>query len=216
MTGPQTPKKQTRNTFVFAKDKHGNHIGPQDVAQPSATFLAETIWQDCTQGIDATPDWNIVNTIEDYNITRITMTELIEVLAKFKRRKAPGPDRTRMEFFKEMGHDNLHKLLETLNDWWDNENMEIGALQAKVVLIFKKGDTSNLDNYRPISFLNSIYTIFAVIIQRRIADNLDPHLQPTQLPSINLSAKLKKKVNNTDSRSTRGNVNSSEHMVLPP
>ena len=53
-------------------------------------------------------------------------------------------------------------------------------LQARVVLIFKKGDRSDMANYRPISLLNSIYKIFAAIIQKRLAEGLDVYLQKTQ------------------------------------
>ena len=57
--------------------------------------------------------------------------------------------------------------------FWTDEEM----LKARVVLIFKKGDTNKFENYRPISLLNTLYKILAVIIQRRIAQTLDKHLQ---------------------------------------
>ena len=46
--------------------------------------------------------------------------------------------------------------------------------------MYKKGDTSKMDNYRPISLLNSIYKIFAAIVHNRLADKLDKYLQKTQ------------------------------------
>ena len=73
--------------------------------------------------------------------------------------------------------DNLRKALEILNIWWRNEHIPRDALQARVVLIFKKGNTNDLGNYRPISLLNSLYKIFAAILQERIARRLDKHLQ---------------------------------------
>ncbi len=53
-------------------------------------------------------------------------------------------------------------------------------MRARVVLIYKKGDTSKYENYRPISLLNTLYKLFAAILQRRIAAKLDKHLQKTQ------------------------------------
>ena len=41
----------------------------------------------------------------------------------------------------------------------------IRFLNAQVVSIFKKGDTENIANYRPISLLNAIYKVFAEIIR---------------------------------------------------
>ena len=54
------------------------------------------------------------------------------------------------------------------------------VLQARVVMLYKKGDTSKLENFRPISLLNSLYKMFAAILLRRLADKLDRHLQKTQ------------------------------------
>ena len=85
-----------------------------------------------------------------------------------------------METFKEMDDENLEHLLEMINEWWEKEDIPEEILQARIVMIFKKGDTSNLNNYRPIALLNSIYKIIASIIQRRIAEKLDEKLQKTQ------------------------------------
>ena len=81
-----------------------------------------------------------------------------------------------MEVYKEMNDDALQILLYELNEWWKHEEVPVEYLRARVVLIFKKGDTNNLGNYRPISLLNSMYKIFTAIIQRRLADTIDPHL----------------------------------------
>ena len=69
--------------------------------------------------------------------------------------------------------------MELLNEWWNNEHIPEEDLRARVVLIFKKGDTSNFP-YRPISLLNATYKIFASIIQTRLEDKIEDHLQETQ------------------------------------
>jgi hypothetical protein len=53
-------------------------------------------------------------------------------------------------------------------------------LRARVVMIYKKGNTSKMENYRPISLLNAMYKIFAAVVQIRLAEQLDKHLQKTQ------------------------------------
>ena len=57
-----------------------------------------------------------------------------------------------------------------LNDWWRGENIPEDTLKARVVMIYKKGDTGKYEHYRPISLLNSIYKIFTAILQKRIAN----------------------------------------------
>ena len=49
-----------------------------------------------------------------------------------------------------------------------------------MVHIYKKGNTSDMANYRPISLLNTMYKLFAVIVQRRLADGIDDKLHKTQ------------------------------------
>ena len=79
-----------------------------------------------------------------------------------------------------MNEENLYRVLGLLNTWWREENIEAEELKARVVLIFKKGDSNKFENYRPISLLNTLYTFFAAILQRRISRTLDRHLQKTQ------------------------------------
>ena len=49
-----------------------------------------------------------------------------------------------------------------------------------VVVIFKEGDSSKFENYRPISLLNTTYKIMAAMIKSRIEEVIDPFLQDTQ------------------------------------
>ena len=51
---------------------------------------------------------------------------------------------------------------------------------ANVASIFKKGDTKKLENYKPISLLNTFYKILATVIQMRLASKIDKHIQKTQ------------------------------------
>ena len=67
-----------------------------------------------------------------------------------------------------------------LNKHWNKEPMPEELTQAQVILLFKKGDKNNLANYRPISLLNTNYKILTAILQKRISESLDEHLQSTQ------------------------------------
>eukprot|EP00975_Prorocentrum_lima_P024519 5154575-Prorocentrum_lima.AAC.1 len=51
------------------------------------------------------------------------MEELEKVLHKFKRHKAPGPDKVPMELYKLLPHKNKEQLLQQLNIWWLTETL---------------------------------------------------------------------------------------------
>ena len=97
-----------------------------------------------------------------------------------KRRKEAGPDGLLVDCYKEMTEDQLILVLQMINAWWNTSNIPDEVTQANVILIFKKGDKTNLNNYRPISLLNTNYKILTAILQKRLADVLDKHLQSTQ------------------------------------
>ena len=108
------------------------------------------------------------------------MEELETTIKQLKRRKRPGPDEIPIEYFKELDDENEQEVLNIMHEWWRNETMREGTTQARVVLIFKKGDRENLANYGPISLLNTFYKRMAAVIQNRLAIKLDEHLQKTQ------------------------------------
>ena len=114
------------------------------------------------------------------NTGEITIEDIVWAIRKLKRNKAAGPDGVPMEFFKEMTYENLERIRTIINAWWAGTPVPDSVTQAQVILLYKKGDKTDLSNYRPISLLNSIYKVYTAIIQQRIADALDHHLQPTQ------------------------------------
>lgn len=110
----------------------------------------------------------------------IEMEGLVRVIKKPKRGKTVGPDSIALGFLKQTETHNLLEVLELLSEWWNKEYIPDNTMQARVVLIFKKGDEEQPTNYRPISLLNTFYKLLAAIIQHSIAVKLDNHLQKTQ------------------------------------
>ena len=54
---------------------------------------------------------------------------------------------------------------------------------AQVVPIYKKGDTDEPSNYRPISLLNSFYQLYMILIRQRLQALLEDTLTKTQFGS---------------------------------
>ena len=51
---------------------------------------------------------------------------------------------------------------------------------AELVTLYQKGNVENPANYRPIALLNTLYKIYASLLQRRISMGLDQRLHETQ------------------------------------
>jgi hypothetical protein len=94
--------------------------------------------------------------------------------------KAGGPDGTTGEMFKHLLPEHSAVLHGIIRDWWEAEEIPIDLATARVVHLYKKGDTQDFANYRPISLLNIGFKIFAALIHKRIAGTLDAHIQQTQ------------------------------------
>ena len=110
----------------------------------------------------------------------ITKEELDAAIHRLKNRKSGGPDETAVEMFKAMGDEVRTIILTALNNWWNTETIDPEALRARVAHIYKKGNTSDLANYRPISLLNTMYKLFAAIVQTRLSNGIDHHMHNTQ------------------------------------
>ena len=84
----------------------------------------------------------------------------------------PGDDAVG-ELFKWPTPINRQYLLEAFNKFLDSQYIAPHHLQAVVVSIYKKNDSSQFENYRPISLLNTCYEVFAALIKERLDQGLD-------------------------------------------
>jgi hypothetical protein len=65
-----------------------------------------------------------------------------------------------MELLKWLDASNGTRLLDLINKWWTERKAPQELFVARVVPIFKKGETDDAANYRPISLLSSVYKIY--------------------------------------------------------
>eukprot|EP00973_Karenia_brevis_P080993 11234647-Karenia_brevis.AAC.1 len=109
--------------------------------------------------------------------------ELEQVLKKLRLRRSAGDDNIAPEFW----HICLDSsvlfswLLEFCNLVWRSEQIPHDWHRSQVACLFKKGDPSCPDNYRPISLLQIGYKIFSALILNRLkANGIDDKLWSTQ------------------------------------
>jgi hypothetical protein len=110
----------------------------------------------------------------------ITIEEIRMSIRKVKNNMSPEPDGIPVEFLKLLDDDGLELIRNILNNCWENEIMPDEMELAELVTLYKKGNVEDPANYRPIALLNTIYKLYAAILQKRLAAGLDEKLWETQ------------------------------------
>ena len=169
------------NRFKF-KNKHGELISEQDFAETAAEYFADVQW--------APPEDNQVDPqreqsplLEESNDmldTPFTLNELDAVLAALKNNKTPGPDGCRSELVKWLCETNRTYLLELFNDILTVGIFPECFCLANIAACYKKGDASQMKNYRPIALLQVFYKILASLVRNRFQPAFEPWIQRTQ------------------------------------
>ena len=96
-----------------------------------------------------------------------------------KDNKAPGIDDISSDVYKEGGTEVIEQLTGLYNQILKEKKLPQSWKEAKIILLYKKGDKADIKNYRPISLLSHAYKIFTRIIQNRIKQILDTN-QPRE------------------------------------
>ena len=112
-------------------------------------------------------------------LPEITEREVEAATKEMKDNKAPGTDDITSDIIKIGGRETIRELTKLYNQILDERRIPSCWKEAKVILLFKKGDKTDIKNYRPISLLSHVYKIFTRIIQNRIKGLLDEN-QPRE------------------------------------
>ena len=118
--------------------------------------------------------------------TPFTMFELYRAFRRTKTGRAPGPDNLPMETLRHLPHPIKRILLSHYNDCLLTGTAPDHWKLSKVVMIYKGNQKNSKKNsrapssYRPISLANSIYKVYACMLQQRLAHSIDHLLHPNQ------------------------------------
>jgi len=100
------------------------------------------------------------------------------------RNKSPGLDGLIGEFYIEF-REELVPVLEKLFKWIEKEDVMPASISTGLIsIIYKKGSRDRLENYRPLSCLNSDYKILAKVLANRIKRVIGTVVGSTQAYSI--------------------------------
>jgi len=102
---------------------------------------------------------------------RFTRNEFRLAMISLSNKKSYGVDGIPQNVFKTAGQVLENELLEILNDFCEN-GMDNSLKTARVIPLHKKGDKSELNNYRPVSNLSVFSKIYEKCLLKRLEDEL--------------------------------------------
>jgi hypothetical protein len=112
-------------------------------------------------------------------IPNISTDEVQRAIKQMKDNKAPGIDDLSSDVYKAGGAEIIKQLTGLYNQILEEKKLPNTWKEAKIILLHKKGEKTDIKNYRPISLLSHAYKIFTRIIQNRIKRILDEN-QPRE------------------------------------
>ena len=98
------------------------------------------------------------------------MEEVASAAKRMSQGKSAGGDGVAPEFWNVLAGspDTLAVLGDLLNRCWSSKQIPAEWRHATIVTLFKKGDPTLPDNYRPISLLAVGHKVFAALLHRRL------------------------------------------------
>ncbi len=112
--------------------------------------------------------------------TPLAIEELDKALKEANQKSAPGIDGFSYRFITEHWHVYPIPLFDTAVDGLENGGLPTSFMTAKIKLIPKKGNISQIRNWRPISLLSNFYKIISCLINSRLQQITDRVLSRAQ------------------------------------
>ncbi len=110
----------------------------------------------------------------------LSVEELDKALKEANQKSAPGIDGFSYRFISEHWHVYRIPLFNTATEGLENGGLPTSFMTAKIKLIPKKGNTSQIKNWRPISLLSNFYKIISRLINGRLQKVTDRVLSRAQ------------------------------------
>ncbi len=110
----------------------------------------------------------------------LTLGELFKALQSMESGRAPGVDGLPVDFYKAFWLELEEDLLEVLRASLTEGRLPLSCRRAVITLLPKKGDLTDIKNWRPVSLLCSDYKLLSKVLATRLAGVLDQVIHPDQ------------------------------------
>lgn len=165
----------TNKPWIMTLQCHNNTISNRDDLIRTATgFYKELYSTDNEIG-----NLDYAKTKISENVPPFLESEVWNAIRQLKSSKSPGEDGLTNDILKAIIDPLTPLLTQLFNDILIQKKLPKEWGISIVTLLYKKGDPTDLKNYRPISLQQAIYKVFAKLILNRIAGTLDSN-QPRE------------------------------------
>lgn len=163
---------RAQKTWIEGLKKTNKNLHNRKDIMTTATEFYRDLYSDKNGTIT---EININNevTLCETNIEPIDEIEIIDAIKKLKVEKSPGSDNITNEAVKLAQKALAGPLTKLFNLILQNSETPVQWSESNIILIYKKGDSKDISNYRPISLLPVLYKLFSSIINRRISITLE-------------------------------------------
>ena len=174
--GPRQINKHRNKQMIMSMRKESGEIttNREEILKICANFYKSLY----TQTVP-TPESTMKSSPDTEEIPEFTEEEVERAIKRMKRHKAQGVDGITSDIIKLGGSMVLTYLTNIFNNILKTKQIPDSWHEAKIVILFKKGDPKDIKNYRPISLLSHSYKIFTRLLQTRTERTLDEN-QPRE------------------------------------
>ena len=151
--------------------KNGNDVtNRREILEEITNFYRELYKNDFANVII---DVEIEEEEKENPTPEILKGEVQLAIREMKNNRSPGEDEIICEMLKAGGETLIEMLTKIFNRILNCGQIPHEWRNADVVVIYKKGCSKNIKNYRPISLLSHLYKVFTRVLQRRIKQTLE-------------------------------------------
>ena len=120
----------------------------------------------------------------------LTQEEVSEAVKQLPAGKAPGIDTIPAEFYQESWDEVQFDIFNFVSESISQEGIAEELNVSKIALLPKSEDRLRVQNYRPISLLNTLYKVVAKVYANRMKPLLHNWILPSRLASSRIGAFL--------------------------